>query len=434
MTTAKKVRVGFQGTAHSFSEAAAKKLAEGLDVEDSALELVPLKTSRNVLESVRSDKVEYGVVAYQNVIGGMVTETEEIFKDEINPVLDKHILDVCFQDIDQCVFVKNAEVPPEYVREVHSHPQALAQCRETLRQLFSDFQAVEEEDTADSAAKLASGELRADCAVVCPEQAGLAYGLHLIKKSAQDRPINRTMFILFKLKAGNAKERDPWLSQILLKLFSKEQNLKYFIQFTLLVTIFCSYPLKTLSEWLLPVSVQLSFPEAILAMIGLSTGIIYFLMSSDFRTRIQYRNILGYWIYNDMLRAGEADSAQDYSLPRAVIIDNGENGLRIRGWLCEDTPKMYFTSNIVLHSDLYKKDGHLIYKYNNYNSSRKWAFNGIVELRWDKPTNTDPITRMHGSYHGFMTNTDGALHYKRVNKETFLKFCHIDPQLAKIEL
>ena len=67
------VKVGYQGIEGSNSEEAAKKLCEIKGIKE--FELVPLVTSRGVVEKLNRNEIDYGVMAYKNNIGGKVQET-----------------------------------------------------------------------------------------------------------------------------------------------------------------------------------------------------------------------------------------------------------------------------------------------------------------------------------------------------------------------
>lgn len=74
------MRIGYQGVEGSNAEAAAKKLAERLSFKDA--EFIPLISSKNVITALKQHRIDYGVVATKNTLGGTVRETFNAIKNE----------------------------------------------------------------------------------------------------------------------------------------------------------------------------------------------------------------------------------------------------------------------------------------------------------------------------------------------------------------
>ncbi len=79
------------------------------------------------------------------------------------------------------------------VRRVYSHPQALGQCRDTLRRLLPNAELLAESSTSAAARRAAQ---EADSAAVASEAAARIHGLAVLKRDIQDSDANVTRFFV----------------------------------------------------------------------------------------------------------------------------------------------------------------------------------------------------------------------------------------------
>ncbi len=179
-------KVGYQGMFGSNSHIAAQKLASAF--LSSEVEFVPLVTSKNVVNALKNNEIDYGVLAVNNNVAGEVIET--------TTALDGFDYNVCGDtvlEIRHCVFTTHT---CSKVATVASHIQALQQCKNTIMREFPTATTQELEDTAIGAYYLSNATLNDNTAVICPQFAGEHYNLKLIYKDAQDMQGNATEFIL----------------------------------------------------------------------------------------------------------------------------------------------------------------------------------------------------------------------------------------------
>ena len=80
------------------------------------------------------------------------------------------------------------------ISEVHSHPVALAQCRNFLSE-HPDIKAVEAEDTAGSAAYIAKHK-KCGWAAICSSYAAKLYGMKVLQEDIHDNKHNYTRFLV----------------------------------------------------------------------------------------------------------------------------------------------------------------------------------------------------------------------------------------------
>lgn len=89
------------------------------------------------------------------------------------------------------------------VRRVYSHPQALGQCRASLRALLPDAELMPESSTAAAAHRVAH---KPGSAALSAAAAANIHGLKVLRKNLQDSNENTTRFLV--LTAGRRRSRD----------------------------------------------------------------------------------------------------------------------------------------------------------------------------------------------------------------------------------
>ena len=187
-------RIGYQGIPGSNSEVAAELFVQRFAMEPATL--VPLVTSNNVVQALREGSIDYGVMAVYNNIAGDVAETKDALQ-----TIDYDMAGALAIPIRHCLF-KHPDVQVEDVTTIASHPQALLQTQNVRKQRYPSLSEMATPDTALAAKQLASGELPPTTMVLCSKQAGLQYGLHLVRedmKDLLDDITNETEFILVRL-------------------------------------------------------------------------------------------------------------------------------------------------------------------------------------------------------------------------------------------
>lgn len=183
------IKLGYMGIPFSNSEAMAIDFAKQMNWTD--VEYVALMSSRNTIEALRKEEIDYGVVAVRNSSAGTVKETA----DAMEGLTYRKILEGS-ERIHHCLFTKTQD---SEVNSICSHIQAIGQCKANLAEMFPDAVQNECSDTAYAAEMLSKGELPDDCAVLCRKAAGEHYGLHLLKENIEDRGDNETFFFLIAL-------------------------------------------------------------------------------------------------------------------------------------------------------------------------------------------------------------------------------------------
>lgn len=147
-----------------------------------------------MIDALAQGQVDYGVLAYENNLGGQVIETHEALA-----TIDYEIIHRYKMPIHHALFVKDAGVTLDTIGQVVSHEQAIKQCRRYLANKFPSAEAIASKDTALSAQELKEGILDPTAAVICRRVAGEQHGLYLVEDTIEDRE-SITEFLCIKRK------------------------------------------------------------------------------------------------------------------------------------------------------------------------------------------------------------------------------------------
>ena len=176
-------RIAIQGKIGSFHDIAAHEY-----FKDEQLQLLCCSTFEEVFDSVQCDPTAIAMLAIENTIAGSLLHNYDLLRESGTTVVGEQRLHIqhcicCLPDDDW-----------DTVKEVHSHPVALMQCRSFLAQ-HSGCRAVEAEDTAGAAEEIAA-QKRHGCAAICSSSAAIQYGMKILEDSIEDNKHNFTRFLV----------------------------------------------------------------------------------------------------------------------------------------------------------------------------------------------------------------------------------------------
>ncbi|MBW6458194.1 MAG: prephenate dehydrogenase/arogenate dehydrogenase family protein [FCB group bacterium] len=179
--------LGVMGAEGSFSQEAGEMWVKSKQLRDARITC--LTTAEKVYEALNFGMIHVGLLPIQNAVGGMVLETVQ--------GLAKHSCKITgffpFL-VNQCL-MRRKDMKEERPVSIHSHPQALRQCKTFLKTHYPDVPLIEEEDTAVSAYKLSVGELPENAWVIASETCIKLYQLKIVQKKIQDLAYNVTDFV-----------------------------------------------------------------------------------------------------------------------------------------------------------------------------------------------------------------------------------------------
>jgi len=152
-----------------------------------AARLVALPTFSDVVEAVVSGRVPYGVLPIESSLVGPVAETHDLLYESPLSIVAEAILPV-----NHCL-VGPAPIDLFEVREIHSHPVALDQCRRLLASLPAAL-AVAAPTTGD-AAKIVADLADPTVVAIASDRAARLNGLVIIDDNVGDHPEAYTRFV-----------------------------------------------------------------------------------------------------------------------------------------------------------------------------------------------------------------------------------------------
>lgn len=179
--------IGFLGPHGTYTEQAAKFFA--FMFGETSVPIRPYASITQVFDAVEVGDVMYAALPIENSLEGSVLVT----LDRLS-VAPLYIFAEVSLPIRHAVFGWK-DTDHDRVKQVLSHPQALAQCRNTLLRLFPYAVHIDVDSTAAAIAKVAKEQ---DPTQVCvgSVEAGQATLLQLLHMDAQDVPDNVTRFVL----------------------------------------------------------------------------------------------------------------------------------------------------------------------------------------------------------------------------------------------
>ena len=177
--------IAYPGTHGSFSAAAAQEAFP-------AVECVGYTTFPEAAQAVIDGKADYALLPVENSFAGAVLPTYSILEK-----LPLHIVGETMKAVrHQLLAVPGAKL--EDIRQISSHPQAIAQCDVFLATL-EGVQLIPSGNTAISAREVAERQDPA-CAAIASEEAAQAFGLSILQRDIQTSDLNTTRFFILSLK------------------------------------------------------------------------------------------------------------------------------------------------------------------------------------------------------------------------------------------
>ena len=175
-------RIAYLGPAGTFTEAAAL-------LYDADASLIPMSSVAAVAAAVESDAAEEGVVPIENSIEGSVTDTLDLLIHDSTLSIRRELV----IPIEHCLLVKPG-VTIGGIESIHSHTQALGQCRHYIEERFPKAQAVAALSTAAAVEDMMAGP--ASAAAIGTARAAEIYGAEVLARGIQDNLANFTRFVV----------------------------------------------------------------------------------------------------------------------------------------------------------------------------------------------------------------------------------------------
>lgn len=173
------LRVGFLGPAGSFSHVAAVRHF------GSSVEFDDLHEIDHVFEEVAARRCHYGLVPYENSIGGGITDTLDAFQQHEVTIYAEALIEVA-----QTLL---SNVPPNEIERICSKPQVFSQCRRWLAKHYPDAELI---PTTSTSAAVQRAAKEPGSAAIGSSLAGEIYGVKPLFEHIEDKANNITRFLI----------------------------------------------------------------------------------------------------------------------------------------------------------------------------------------------------------------------------------------------
>ena len=181
-------KVAIQGIKGSFHDIAAHQFFANEEIE-----LICCETFEELFDTMKKDSSLLAMMAIENTIAGSLLHNYELLRASNLTIVGEHKLHIehsllCLPDEDI-----------NDIREINSHPVALMQCRDFLKQ-FRNCKIVEADDTAGAAEVISRLGLKGHAAI-CSKFAAPIYHMKVLREAIEDNKHNFTRFLCLC---------DPW--------------------------------------------------------------------------------------------------------------------------------------------------------------------------------------------------------------------------------
>jgi prephenate dehydratase len=172
----------YQGAPGAFSEDAARAFVG----EGAAL--LPCWKFEDVFEAVESGRAAHGVLPIENTLAGSVQASYDLLAERSLTIVGETVRRISHS------LLAPRDAVISGLRQVLSHPVALAQCEGFFRR-YSHLEPVPVYDTAGAVERVVR-EARLDQGAIASRRAADVYGADVLAEAIEDHPENYTRFLL----------------------------------------------------------------------------------------------------------------------------------------------------------------------------------------------------------------------------------------------
>lgn len=191
-------RIAIQGWPGANHEIAARDY-----FEEEKIDIIPCLTFPDLFETLKKDRDCYGIIAIENTLVGSLLPNYTMLKDSDLVIIGEYKLRIKHQ------FLALPGQSIEDIKEVYSHPMAIAQCERFFKD-YPHIKLIESEDTALSAKRIADDKLTG-VGAIASELAAEMYELETLAKNIETNKKNYTRFLVITDKGKT--EVDELLEQ-----------------------------------------------------------------------------------------------------------------------------------------------------------------------------------------------------------------------------
>ena len=181
-----KVKVSIQGKLGSFHHIVAQRYF------GDRLSLVTCNTFDSSVGAVMEDYADLAVMAIENSIAGSIIPNYALIDQNDLKIIGEYGLSIHHN------FMALPDQKIEDIKEVHSHPMALLQCKNFF-QNYPNIVLIESEDTAEEAYRISKDQIMGVGAIASSEAANM-HNLNIMASSIQTIKNNITRFVIVQKK------------------------------------------------------------------------------------------------------------------------------------------------------------------------------------------------------------------------------------------
>jgi prephenate dehydratase len=181
-----KVKVSIQGRLGSFHHIVAQRYF------GDRLSLVTCNTFDSSVVAVMEDYADLAVMAIENSIAGSIIPNYALIDQNDLKIIGEYGLSIHHN------FMALPDQKIEDIKEVHSHPMALLQCKNFF-QNYPNIVLIESEDTAEEAYRISKDQIMGVGAIASSEAANM-HNLNIMASSIQTIKNNITRFVILQKK------------------------------------------------------------------------------------------------------------------------------------------------------------------------------------------------------------------------------------------
>ncbi|MBF4493818.1 prephenate dehydratase [Flavobacterium sp. JLP] len=204
-------KIAIQGIKGSFHHQVVKEyFSENVAIDECL-------SFEELIDSLLSGKSDQAVMAIENSIAGPIIPNYALIDKNNLHIIGEHYLSI-HQNL---MALKGQKI--EDIKEVHSHPMAILQCMDFLKQ-YPNIKLVEDKDTAETARRIQEKQLTG-IAAIASKTASEMYDLEIIAPEIQTIKNNMTRFVIIKKQNSFLPENEINRASIKFELDHKRGSL-----------------------------------------------------------------------------------------------------------------------------------------------------------------------------------------------------------------
>jgi prephenate dehydratase len=160
------------------------------DYFGKSIEIVECLSFDETVNNLLEHKTDAAIMAIENSIAGSIIPNYALIDTHNLHIVGEYYLDIQHH----LMALPNQDIAD--IKEVHSHPMALLQCKVFFKN-YPNIKLIEDKDTADVARRIQENNIKG-VAAIASELAAQVFELNILAKSIQTIKHNETRFVIVK--------------------------------------------------------------------------------------------------------------------------------------------------------------------------------------------------------------------------------------------